>query len=94
MKTKKIAVSIQQIDAALALLDWSTLRLAQAVKCTPQTIRNLRRDCHGVTMVHPHRAKTFGRIKVTLEENGIRFLKSGGVEPINQRKKETYDQSR
>lgn len=78
-------ISVQQIDAALGILRWADDGLARVVGVHRASILHLRTTPPVRTKMDPRRKRLLRRVRATLEEHGIRFLRSGGVEPINNK---------
>ncbi|MBU6235705.1 MAG: helix-turn-helix domain-containing protein [Alphaproteobacteria bacterium] len=71
-------MTTHQLKAARALLDWTQQDLAKSAGMHLNVINNIER---GIT--NP-RQQTIERLKKTLEDNGIQFIGSRGVELVKQ----------
>ena len=68
-------ISIRQIKAARALLDWSQEKLASQSGISAPTIRRL----EAKDGLLGGRVETRGKILATLEKAGVRFLNAGAI---------------
>jgi hypothetical protein len=74
-------LSIRQIDAALGLLGWSDKDLAKASKRHTTTISRIRHASSGAMDIR--RYHVLKDLRAALEQEGIRFTETGGVEPLS-----------
>lgn len=73
-------ITLAQIKAARALLDWTQQNLAEASGVHINAVNNLERGTS-----HKPRAETLARIQSALETRGVRFLGNYGVELADQK---------
>ncbi len=76
-------ISEKQMDAALGLLRWTDEGLAHVVGVDRKSIVHLRNTPPVRTKMDPRRKRLLRRIGTALREH-VRFLRSGGVEPVKQ----------
>lgn len=72
-----LKVSIRQVKAARALLDWSQEQLAAAANVSVATIKRL--EAHDGPL--GGRAQTGTKIETALEKGGIEFIEENGGGP-------------
>jgi predicted transcriptional regulator len=72
-----LKVSIRQVKAARALLDWSQTELANAAGVSVPTIKRLEADDGYLG----GRSETARRIREALESGGIQFIEENGGGP-------------
>lgn len=83
-----LKVSIRQVKAARALLDWSQTELADAAGLSVPTIKRL--EAEGGYL--GGRSETAKRIREALEGGGIQFIEENGGGPgVRVRKRDRTD---
>ena len=85
-----LKVSIRQVKAARALLDWSQEELAAAAHLSVPTIKRL--EAQGGHL--GGRSETINKIRIAFEKAGIEFIEQNGGGPGVRLRKSIKDESR